>query len=422
MTSDPRRAAVLDEIDGSVAEMTQRLVELVRAPSVGGTDVESSAQAALAAELARDGLEVDHWQVPLRELESRPDFPGMEVERSEAWGLVGRLPGTGEGPSLMLNGHIDVVPEGDRATWADDPFSGTIRDGQLYGRGACDMKGGLLSAVWAITALRRSGARLQGDVLLASVQGEEDGGMGTYALLDRGWRADACIIPEPTSLDLVPANAGALTFRLTVRGLATHASRRLSGVSAIEKFWPFWEALGALESRRNSRRDPLVDRWTLPYPLSVGMVSAGSWASSVPDVLVAEGRLGVALGEPVEDARASLELAVAEVCDSDPWLKEHPVAVEWWGGQFAPGALPEGSDLIERMADAHRAAGGATQETWAAPYGSDLRLMVSTGGVPTLQYGPGDTRLAHGPDESVPLAEVALAARALAFLALDVCG
>ena len=113
------------------------------------------------------------------------------------------------------------------------------------------MKGGLLAAHWAVQAIRASGVRLRGDVLLASVQGEEDGGLGTYSLLRRGWRADACVIPEPTSLDLVPGNAGALTFRLRIRGHATHASRRLEGVSAIEKFWPIWQALLDLEAERH---------------------------------------------------------------------------------------------------------------------------------------------------------------------------
>jgi acetylornithine deacetylase len=145
------------------------------------------------------------------------------------------------------------------------------------------------------------------------------------------------------------------------------------------------------------------------------------WASSVPDLLVAEGRLGVALGETVQAARRELEEAVALACAGDPWLRDHPVAVEWWGGQFAPGRLADDSDLAARVTVAHAAAGGAPQDTWGAPYGSDLRLMA-TAGVPTLHYGPGDAALAHGPHESVPLDEVAAAARTLTLLALDICG
>jgi len=417
------KARVLDAVDESAPEQVAFLADLVRRPSVGGTDVENAVQAQLAATFEALGLDVDHWQLPLAELESEPDFPGAEVVRDEAWGLVGRLPGRGAGRSLMLNGHIDVVPPGEPTTWADgQPYSARIDDGTLYGRGACDMKAGLVAALFAVRALVRSQVPLGGDVLLASVQGEEDGGLGTYALIRRGWQADACVIPEPTDLDLVPANAGALTFRLRVPGHATHAARRTSGVSAIEKFWPIWHALAQLEQRRNAHVDPLVARWDIAYPLSIGTVRGGDWASTVPDGLVAEGRLGVALGEPVEAARAELERAVAKAGDADPWLRDNPVRVEWWGGVFASGRLPEGSDLLPRMSAAHAQVSDRSQRMWAAPYGSDLRLLTNLAGVPTLHYGPGDVALAHGPNESVPLDDLLVCTRALALLALDLCG
>lgn len=415
--------AVLEEVDQRLPETASLLAELVRIPSVSGTDAEHEIQARLARELAEIGLEVDHWQIPLDELFAEPDFPGVEVERREAWGLVGRLPGTGHGDTLLLNGHVDVVPIGNPAAWSrSDAFSGDIVGDTLFGRGACDMKAGLVAALAAVRAVRRVGVPCSGDLLLACVPGEEDGGLGTYAMLRRGWRADACVVPEPTGLDLVTANAGALTFRLCVPGRATHASRRTEGVSAIEKFLPVLAALQRLEAARNATVDPLMAHWPLAYPLSVGRISSGDWASSVPDLLVAEGRFGVALDEPVDHARGALEAAVAEACQADPWLRQHPVTVQWWGGQFASGRLPESSDLAVRMAAAHAAVGGGAQQSWGAPYGSDLRLLTGIGGIPTLHYGPGDALLAHAPDESVPLAEVATAARALALLALDVCG
>jgi acetylornithine deacetylase len=416
-------ARVLQAVDAATAPMIEQVATTVRLPSVSGTDGENEGQAHMAALLAAGGLEVDHWQLDLPALTAHPDFPGMEVERSEAWGLVGRLAGTGDGATLMLNGHIDVVPIGDPDAWTDHPFSGTARDGRLYGRGSCDMKAGLIAAHWAVQAIRAAGVRLRGDLLVASVQGEEDGGLGTFGLLQRGWTADACVIPEPTTLDIIPANSGALTFRLRIRGQATHAARRTEGVSAIEKFWPVYLALQRLEADRHAEVDPLAARWPLAHPLSIGIVHAGDWASSVPDLLVAEGRLGVAIGEPVEHARAELERAVAEACDADPWLRTHPAEVEWWGGQFASGRIPGDSDLVQRVQGAHGVASGDRPlDVYGAPYGSDLRLLTGLGGIATLQYGPGDAMLAHGPAESVPIDEVLVTARTLALVALDVCG
>jgi acetylornithine deacetylase len=415
-------AAVLAQLDELVPTMLDDICDFVRLPSVGGTDAEHEAQSSMAARFRSGGLDVDHWEIDLGALTADPRFPGMEVERMEAWGVVGRLPGTGDGPTLLLDGHVDVVPTGDPAAWTRDPFSGAVAGGHIHGRGACDMKAGVLAAHWAVQAIRQAGVQLRGDVLVAPVQGEEDGGLGTFALLARGWTADLCVIPEPTDLDVIPANAGALTFRLRIRGQATHAARRAEGVSAIEKLWPVHRALVALEQRRHEQVDPLAARWELAHPLSLGTVHAGDWASSVPDLLVAEGRMGVAIGEPIEDARAALEDAVAAACADDPWLAEHPVDVEWWGGQFASGRLPEGSDLVERMQRAHAAAGGDGQEVYGAPYGSDLRLLTGLAGIPTVQYGPGDVQLAHGPHESVPVDEVVTCARALALLAVDVCG
>jgi len=417
---------VLDEVDGQADSMFGILRQLVEIPSISGTDAENEAIAATARIFADHGLDVDHWQIPLDEITARPDFPGVEVERHEAWGLVGRLTGrrsgTGDAPTLMFNGHVDVVPAGDLQQWTTDPFDARVDGGRLFGRGSCDMKAGLVAALWATESIRRSGVQLRGDVVLAAVLGEEDGGLGTYSTLARGWTADACVIPEPTDLDLVPANAGALTFRLVVPGRAAHASRRTEGVSAIEKLWPVFEALEQLEARRNRDPHPMAARWDIAYPLSIGTVHAGDWASSVPDVLVAEGRLGVAIDEPVEHARDELEHAVRAACDTDPWLRDHPVTIEWWGGQFASGRLADDSDLLDRVRRAHAAVGGNAQEVWIAPFGSDLRLMTGIGGVPTLQYGPGDVALAHAADESVALDDVRTAARALAVVAVEMCG
>jgi len=422
MTSaDTWRERVLARIDEQQAEIVTALCRLVRTPSISGSDEENTIQELLATDLEQSGLEVDRWQIDLDQTLAANDFPGVEVERGEAWGVVARLPGRSGGPSLMLNSHVDVVPPGERAAWSADPFGGTADAGTVYGRGACDMKAGLVAAHWAARTLADLDVPLAGDLLLACVQGEEDGGLGTYAMLQRGWRADACVIPEPTSLDISPASGGSLTFRLHVPGLATHASRRTSGVSAIEKFIPIFHALRQLEAERNVDPDPLMAPWDVAFPIEIGVVRSGEWASTVPESLTAEGRFGVAFGEDVDHARHAFVDAVDRACSADPWLRDHRVEVEWWGGQFAPGMTDPDSAIVHELRRAHSTVSGYEQQTWGSPYGSDLRLMTGLGGVPTVHYGPGNARSAHAPNESVEIAELLTATRALALLAIDHC-
>jgi acetylornithine deacetylase len=419
-------AAVLAAVDDGADDAIDLLDRLVAIPSTGGSRAEVEIQHVLADLLHGEGFDVDLWRLDLDALTADPGFPGMEVERTEAYGLVATLQGHAPdlGRSLLVDGHTDVVPPGDPAAWSGDPYvmRRVERDGReaLLGRGVCDMKAGLVASIAAVRAVRTLGLRLAGDLTIAPVVGEEDGGLGTFALLQRGVTADACIVPEPTDLDVVPANGGALTFRLRVPGAAIHASRRTEGVSAIAMFVHVLEALERFEAARNAEVDPLLRRWPLAYPLSIGTVQAGDWASTVPDLLVAEGRLGVALHESTDDARAALEDCVAQACAAHPFLRSHPVTVQWWGGQFAPGRCddPQLVDLVQR---AHRAAApdARPQEVYGAPYGSDLRLLAPH--LPTLQYGPGDTREAHAPDESVWADDVRRATRALALMYLEHC-
>ncbi len=413
-----RALAAIDE------DATERVLsELIRIPSISGSPEEAAAQRWFEGRMRDAGLETDLWEIPMAETLAHPDFPGSEVTRDRALGLVGAW-GDEEGPTLVLNGHIDVVPPGDLAQWSGgDAFSGAVHHGGVYGRGACDMKGGLVANLAAIAAVRRAGIRLRGRVLLESVVGEEDGGLGTFATLQRGYRGDAAIIPEPTEQAIIPACAGALTFRLRMRGRSTHASVRTEGVSALEKFWGVWRSLDELEKRRNAKPDAMFERFPLPYPLSIGTLHAGNWPSSVPDDLVAEGRIGVALGERVEETRAELERAVLAARARDPWLSEHPVDVEWFGGQFASGFIPRDHSLVGLVSDAHASLNdGALPDVHGAPYGSDLRLMVGLGGIPTLHYGPGHVRHAHAPNEHVPLRALHGVVRTLVASIVRFCG
>ena len=387
-----------------------------------GTPEESEMQHRMAGRLDALGMDTDLWRVDLPSTLLDPGFPGSEAPRDEAWGLVGSW-GGGDGPTVVLNGHLDVVPTGDPAGWSRSPWSGDVHDGRVHGRGACDMKGGVAAQLLAVQVLREAGVRLRGTVQVQSVIGEEDGGLGTFATLRRGYRGDLAVVCEPTSGNVVPSCAGALTFRLTVPGRAVHASVRTSGVDAFDKYVLVHEALRRLETTRNVSPDPLMSRYDIAYPISVGTVRAGNWVTSVPDLLIAEGRLGVALGEPVERARQEFEAAVGRVCAGDEWLVRHPVRVEWFGGQFASGEGDRDGLLGGLVSRAHAALNdGQVPERHGAPYGSDLRLLHGIGGVPTVHYGPGDVRRAHMADEYVPVNELVTVCRTLVLLVAGVCG
>jgi acetylornithine deacetylase len=413
-------ARVLEAID--VEGMLAYLGELVAIPSLSGQ--ETAAQEHVAAQMTRSGLEVDLWELDFASLRQHPAFC-VEVERESGLGVVGVLGGTdaSAGRSLILNGHIDVVPAGDASNWRYPPWQATLDDGRVYGRGTADMKGGLCCALFAAQALRDAGVRLKGRLMIESVIGEEDGGVGTLAAVLRGYTADGAVVVEPTELMVAPAQAGALNFRVTVPGLAAHGCMREEGVSAIEKFFPLYQALMDLERVRNQGvQDPLFARYRLPYPICVGTARAGNWASSVPESLTFEGRYGVAVGEEATSARRVFEETIAAAAQADPWLRDHPPQVVWWGGQFEPAGVAADHPLVETLRGALGDVGGATPQVAGMTYGADMRLLVNEGHTPTVLFGPGDVRNTHQPDEHVAVSELVTTVRTLALLALRFCG
>jgi acetylornithine deacetylase len=413
-------ARVLDAIDE--VEIVHDLTELVAIPSVDGTPEEAAAQRWCGERLASIGLRLDVWDINIEAERQQIDFPGMEVERAQALGCVAILDDDGTTPALALYGHTDVVPPGDVEVWpGGDPFAVRIDEGVAWGRGTCDMKAGVVAAIAAVAALGRSGRKLARPLAVHCVSGEEDGGLGAFATLRRGHLADACVIAEPTAGSIIPANAGSLTFRLDVPGIAAHGSTRTRGVSAIEKFEVIHRALRVLETERNVDPPALFAHLDLAWPLSVGVVEAGDWASTVPDHLSAWGRYGVRMDETLAEAMAAFEETVAAACRRDPWLRDHPVRVTWPGGRFAPGQLPDGHELFHATSGAVNDVLGATPPSFGGPYGSDLRHYAGAG-IATLQYGPGDVRYAHATDEHVRLDEVFACARVYALLAIRSCG
>ena len=280
-----------------------------------------------------------------------------------------------------------------------------------------------MAALFAAKAIRDAGVRLQGRLILESVIGEENGGVGTLATILRGYRGDGAIIMEPTGLSVCPVQAGAVNFRILISGKAAHGCIRDEGVSALEKLWPVHQELLALEAQRNHNcTDPLFRAYKTPFPLSIGRVEGGDWASSVPDWIRLEGRYGLAPDEDVGEARQLFEEALKRAGENDPWLKEHPPELERWGGRFLPARTPLDSVIVSTLQRAAEDIQGVQPKTEGVTFGSDLRLLVLEGGIPTVLFGPGDIRLTHADDESVAVADLEATMKTLAITALRFCG
>ena len=259
------------------------------------------------------------------------------------------------------------------------------------------------------------GARAGGGAHGARPRGAaRDGGLGTFAALERDADFVACLIPEPTELQIVCAHGGALTFAGIVRGRTAHAALRLEGVSAIDRYMPIHAALHAHERAVNARpRHPLLADHPLPYPLLVGQLRAGRWSSQVPEELRFEGRLGVPVGESLEDARAGLERAVAEATDD----AGPPVEIAWTGGQFAPGETPLDDPWVHAVRAAAAAELGAEPALVGVGYGADMRLYCARG-IPCVLFGPRGLGYAHAVDERVAVGDLVAVARTIVRAAL----
>lgn len=396
----------------------ERLIEnlraLIRIPSITGSE---EPVAAWAADAMRElGLAVETLRPDPAAIREDPAWPGEEMPRRSLPVVIGRA-GSPGGRRIVLSGHLDVVPPGDPATWTADPWGGEIRDGSIYGRGACDMKGGVAAILAAVRALHAAGdlERLTGELILAFVPSEEDGGQGTLAAIRAGVSGDFAIITEPSDLDVVIAHAGAITFRLTVPGRAAHASRRREGVSALDKLWVLARALESDEARRNdAENDPLMTALGLPYPTIIGIVAGGDWASTVLDRVTAEGRYGVRLGQSEADAEAELRSCIQVACATDEFLRDHPATVEISGGRFGSARVPSDHPLPVGLAQTIETVTGRRPALLGEPYGADMRLFVNVGATPCVIFGPGNVNVAHGADEHVSLVQVEECARVLA--------
>ena len=424
----------MGRVDAELAEEIGRAVEarrgdavrllqdLVRVPSVTGE--EGAVQEVVERAFRERGLAVDAWEATPEEVAPYVDHVGEQETYSDRPNIVGvRSGGGGGGRSILLNAHVDTVAGGDPSAWSRDPFGGEVEGDLLYGRGSCDMKGGLVTHLAALDALSELGIELSADVSVAATVGEEDGGLGALSTVLRGYRADAALITEPTRLALVPAQGGSLVFRLSVSGRSAHAAVREEGVSALEKFLPLFGDLARLEEERNATLfHPLYERMRNKVPINIGVVRAGNWASTVPESLVAEGRIGLIPGEEIEPFREMVTGRIAAVAEGDPWLKENPPKLEWFGGQFAPAEVPSDAPICEALRRAHELVTGEEPTVQGVPYGADMRLFIRIGEMPCVMYGAGDVNVAHAPDEHTSITDLMTATKTIACLLANWCG
>jgi acetylornithine deacetylase len=402
-------------------EIISTLQELVRIPSETGS--EGLAQEAVARLMRAHELEVDCWEPDITALEHHAESVTLAGGFIGRPNVVGVRRGQERGRSLILNGHIDTVEVGDAEAWNHAPLGGDVIDGRLYGRGACDMKGGIVANLFTLRALQQAGFTPNGDVIVESTVSEEDGGAGALSAVLRGYVADGAIISEPTNLAIVTAQGGALMFRLQVPGLSAHACVRDEGVSAVEKFAYLHQGLLAFEHRRNAEiTHPLYEGKRIKAPINIGVVRSGSWPSSVPEWLSAEGRAGLVPGEDLATFQTELAGEIGRLADADPWLRDHRPQVTWLNGQFAPAGVEVDSPLVETLRKAWQTTSSSPARIEGVTYGADMRHFVITGGVPCVMFGAGDVRLAHAPDESIPVEDLLTAITATAVFIANWCG
>lgn len=396
------------------------LQKLVQADSTQGN--ETRAQEIVIKVLQQIGLQVDVWEPNGDDLVCHPYFVSPRKEFNGSPNVVGIKKGTGEGCSLILNGHIDVVPEGDIEQWEYSPYSGEVIDGKLYGRGATDMKGGNVSLLLALSVLQALGISLKGDVFFQSVIEEESGGSGTLATILRGYKADAALIPEPTNMRIFPKQQGSMWFKVHVKGRAAHGGTRYEGVSAIEKAFTVVEHIKELELKRNDRiTDPLYSKVPIPIPINIGKIEGGNWPSSVADSVCLEGRIGVSPEETIEEAKLEMAEWIRLLKNIDPWFAEQPAVLEWFGARWVPGAIDMQHKFVDSLIANYQLVVEEVPTVEASPWGTDGGLLTKVASTPAVVFGPGVTEKAHHPNEYIEIDKVFQAAEIIALTIIDWC-
>jgi acetylornithine deacetylase len=388
---------------------------------------ERACQEYVAGLLQSAGFEVDLWEPSVDELRDHPLYREGQHYRDRPI-VVGRLPGAGGGRSLMFNGHIDTVPAGDVARWTTDPWIPTIRDGRLYGRGACDMKGGVAAMLDAALTIA-AGPPLAGDLLVEVVTDEEINGMGTLAAIRRGHRADAAVVPEPTGLDIWIAFRGILVAELEVRGRKGH----------VEVAQPHWSQGGAVNAVHHmlgvlswlrELNAEWADRPDKQHPLcSVGelhvtTIAGGDFYANVPESCRATLDICYVPGEEDADGyggkvKAEIEEHLARL--ERGWLAEEPPRLSWLV-DFPPAELSSGEAIVRELAGSVAASLGRRPRILGLDTWDDTVSLIREANMPSVSFGPGSNDQAHAVDEFVSVEQLEACARAMGSFASEWCG
>ncbi|MFZ5789850.1 MAG: ArgE/DapE family deacylase [Pseudomonadota bacterium] len=411
---------ILKAVEDGFDDQLRFTAELTRQPSLRGQ--EAPAQDTMARAFRERGLSVDRWLIDVEAIRHLPGFSPVAVPYDDAWNVVGAWrPQGARGRSLILNGHIDVVPTGPAEMWARPPFEPRIEGRWMYGRGAGDMKAGLVAALCAFDAVRKAGYVPQGDIYIQSVVEEECTGNGALACLERGYRADAAIIPEPSHCKLSAAQVGVMWFQVHVQGRPVHVMRAGSGANAIEACFPIIRALHALEERWNARGHPAFGDHEHPLNFVVSKIEGGDWTSSVPAWCVFDMRVGLFPGMDLARARAEIEATVADAARRDPFLANNPPKVVYHGFQAEGYVLEDAAEPEAMLARCHQTAFSQPLARSVLTGTTDARFFGLYAGIPALVYGP-DAEDIHGFDERVDIDSIRRVTQALALFIADWCG
>lgn len=407
---------IIDSVDAAFDRQLEFTAELIRHPSLRAA--EASAQDLMFSELESRGLTMDRWTLDGQTLVTHVGYGPSTVAFEDLTNVVGTYtPPAEKGRSLILNGHIDVVPTGPVETWQRSPWDAAMKDGWMYGRGAGDMKAGLAANLFAFDAIRVAGLAPGSTIHFQSVAEEESTGNGSLAALQRGYTADAVIIPEPEENMLVRANVGVIWFRVRVSGKPTHVREMASGFNAIDAAYTVIGALRELEAKWNAEkgRHRYFEDVDHPINVNIGMISGGDWPSSVPSWCELDVRAALYPGVPAGDAWDEIQECLRTSGAGASVSAERT-------GFFSEGyILEEGSEAEAVLASAHQDVFGSALQSFTTPGYLDGRVFTLYAGIPALVYGPVSEAI-HGFDERVNIESVRQVTKTIALFIADWCG